>query len=151
MQERPSSSQLQIAPHAFPAARQRQLITSMRAGGPVGPGAKQREKDAILHLPTETADIYIRRGELISCLPQCHLEVGPLRMKKQVGAIQRKIEKPRHDLRICVQIIPRLFHGCTLFLAVQCNHMTVQPQEGPIAWRLPLQGHGRDLGSIQLQ
>ena len=28
--------QLQIAGHAYPAARQRQLITSMRAAGPVG-------------------------------------------------------------------------------------------------------------------
>ena len=39
MQERHSFLQLQIAAHAFPAARQRQLITSMRVGGPVGPGS----------------------------------------------------------------------------------------------------------------
>ena len=35
----PSFLQLQIAAHVFPAARQRQLITSTRAGGPVGPGS----------------------------------------------------------------------------------------------------------------
>ena len=32
---------------------------------------------------------------LISCLPQCHLQVGPLHVKKQVGtSIRRKISKP---------------------------------------------------------
>ena len=58
---------------------------------------------------------------LISCLPQCHLQVGALHMKKQVGAIRRKIAKPGPGLRLCVQGIPRIFHGCALFLAVQCT------------------------------
>ena len=58
---------------------------------------------------------------LISCLPQCHLQVGALHMKKQVGAIRRKIAKPGPGLRLCVQGIPRIFHGSALFLAVQCT------------------------------
>ena len=40
-------------------------------------------------------------------------------MKKQVGAIRRKIAKP--GLCLCLQAIPRIFHGCALFLAVHCT------------------------------
>ena len=58
---------------------------------------------------------------LISCLPQCHLQVGALHMKKQVGAIRRKIAKPGPGLRLYVQGIPRIFHGGALFLAIQCT------------------------------
>ena len=85
---------------------------------------------------------------LISCLPQCHLQVCPLHTKEQVGAIPRKIAKPGPGLHLCVHVIPRLFHGCAWFLSVQCTQerMTVQPLEGPIAWRLPPRGHGRDRG-----
>ena len=74
-------------------------------------------------------------------------------MKKQVGAIRRKIAKTGPGLRLCVHVIPRLFHECAWFLTVQCTkeRITVQPLEGPIAWRLPPGGHGRDRGSIQLQ
>ena len=42
-------------------------------------------------------------------------------MKKQVGAIRRKIAKPGPGLRLRVQVITRIFHGCALFLAVQCT------------------------------
>ena len=56
---------------------------------------------------------------LISCLPQCHLQVGALHVKKQVGAIRRKIARP--GLRLRVQVIPRIFHRCAWFLAVQCT------------------------------
>ena len=56
---------------------------------------------------------------LISCLPQCHLQLGELHVKRQVGAIRRKIAKP--GLRLCLQVIPRIFHGCALFLALQCT------------------------------
>ena len=58
---------------------------------------------------------------LISCLPQCHLQVGALHVKKQVGAIRRKIAKPGPGLRLCLQVITRISHGCALFLAVQCT------------------------------
>ena len=52
---------------------------------------------------------------LISCLPQCHQQVGALHMKKQVVAIRRKIAKPGPGLRLCVQGIPRIFHGVPCF------------------------------------
>ena len=57
----------------------------------------------------------------IRCLSQCHLQVGPLHMKKQVGAIRRKIAKPGPGIHLSVQVIPRLFHRCAWFLAVQCT------------------------------
>ena len=57
----------------------------------------------------------------ISCLSQCHLQVGPLHMKKQVGAIRRKIAKPGPGIHVSVQVIPRLFHRRAWFLAVQCT------------------------------
>ena len=46
---------------------------------------------------------------------------GALHMKKQVGAIRRKIAKHGPGLRLCVQVIPRIFHGCVWFLAEQCT------------------------------
>ena len=125
MQERPSFLQLQIAAHAFPAARQRQLITFMRVGG----------------------NIYIRRGVLISCLPQCHLQLGAMHVKKQVGAIRRKIANLAWPSSLFTGYTSHLPWVCLVSGRTVHKIMTVQPPEGPIAWRLPPRGHGRERGN----
>ena len=107
--------------HMFPCSLTVATDHVHESGRPCRTRMDTRWKDASLHLPFEVADIYIRRGVLISCPPQCHLQMGALHMKKQVGAIRRKIAKPGPGLRLCVQGIPRIFHGGALFLAVQCT------------------------------
>ena len=60
-------------------------------------------------------------------------EGGPLHMKKQVGAIRRKIAKPGPDLRLCVQVIPRPYHGCARFLAYSAQkNGSPTPQKAPL-------------------
>ena len=105
--------------HCFPCSPTAATDHIHGSGRPCRSMIDTRWKDASLHLPSEVADIYIRRGVLISCLSQCHLQVGWLHVKKQVGtSIRRKIAKPEHGLRLCVQVISRFFHGCVWFLAV---------------------------------
>ena len=83
MQERTSFLQLQqIAAHTFLAARQRQLITFMRAGGPLDPGSIQCERTpAFISHPKLLISILGSSDQLPSTMsstggPVAHEEAG---------------------------------------------------------------------------
>ena len=103
-------------------------------------------------LPSEVADIYIRRGMPITCLLQCHLQVGPLHMKKPVGAIRRKIAKPGPGISVfCTSYTSSHPWVCLVSGRTVHNRRTFQPTESPIAWRVPSRGHERARGRPNLQ
>ena len=90
MQERPSFLPLQI--------------TSLRTGGPVGPGSIHGER----------TPAFISHPKLLISLSGGSSDQLPSTMSSadgQVGAIRRKIAKPGLDLRLCVQVIHRPYHG----------------------------------------
>ena len=142
----PSFLQRQIAAHAFPAAWRWQLITSTRAGGPVGPGSIHGDRTpAFISHPKLL--ISISGGECWSaafhnvicrwarCTWRSRLELFGERLR---------------SLGLAFVFVYRVYLASSMECLVSGRTVhkrrTDQPPEGPIAWRLPPRGHGRDRG-----
>ena len=154
MQERLSFLQMQIAAHTFPAARQRQLITYMGAGGPVGPGSIHGERTPVFISHPKLQISRSGVGALISSLTQYHLHVVLFRRcysEARWCYSAGDYEAWAWPSSLCTGYTSPLPWVCLLSCATVHKTITVQPPGGPIAWRLPPRGHGRDRGSLQLQ